>query len=129
MVYLTALICYTLVCWGLSFTLAYAKVTLPIREHLDMIAFKETVEEGGRVVHIVAPRWCRWIAAGILAWMECVACNGFWIGFGASVIAWRIGCFMPLHLTPIQCVITAVASGFYTLGANVLLGRWTRLID
>lgn len=106
-----ALLVYSLACFGLSFTLAYAKITLPMRAWLAALQ-----GETGRGFF-----W--WL----LAWMECIACTGWWIGLGAALVGWRFA-ILPFT-SSIGIAFWMIGLSFGSLAVNVLLGRFARLID
>lgn len=115
----TALLCYTLACWGLSFTLAYTKISFPFRNALSWWAGAEQIHLAGD--WRVMPAIIRWAAKWLLALVECVACTGFWIGIATGAVG--------LHLGEIGSALAVPILGFYSLGTNAIIGRALRLID
>lgn len=93
------LIVYTVAAFGLAYVLGHAVITQRLREEL----FNRSS-----------------LGMWLVLLLECPACCGFWIGFGAGAYGLVLG-----ELSPwLRTFLVA----FYTAGANFLLGRATKLI-
>lgn len=103
---ITALIFYTVAVWGLCWTIAGSKASLPFRRLLEYLA-----APGSRL---------RLPVSFLLALVECPAC-----------ISFHVGWITVLALAPLQggyLAVAALALGFYNIGAVYILGRLTGFI-
>lgn len=130
------LILYVFASFGVAFALGYSKISLPLRERLDIIGttpidwsqFKTPNEvPRDRVISIaekILEVGLRFPARWLLALLECPACLAFWLGAASTLMP--IPFYFPYDFHP---VFHALFLGFGNMGAVLSLGLWTGLIS